>query len=117
MDGWTRYFGGAVGFGFGLLWMTTGLGSAIACLLLAGLGYGVAFTAERARASGSAFRLAARTPDTGALRMEGDDTALESDLPIYEPYETADDASSPLAAEADYGWPVAEPELAHTESA
>ena len=29
-------------------------------------------------------------------------------------YEPSDDASSPLAAEADYGWPVEQQELAHT---
>jgi len=29
-------------------------------------------------------------------------------------YEPSDDAYSPLAAEADYGWPVEEPEIAHT---
>jgi hypothetical protein len=74
-----RYLGGAVGFGFGAVWMTAGIGAAIACLLLAGLGFGVVFVAERAQAD-------ARTPDAYG--------------------EPADDASSPLAAEAEYGWPL-----------
>ena len=29
-------------------------------------------------------------------------------------YEPSDDASSALAAEVDYGWPVEQPEIAHT---
>ena len=46
MDSSVRYFGCAVGFGFGVLWMTQGLGAAILCLLLAGLGYGVVLAAD-----------------------------------------------------------------------
>ena len=45
MDSSLRYFGCVVGFGFGVLWMTEGLGAAILCLLLAGLGYGAVFVA------------------------------------------------------------------------
>ena len=74
-----RYLGGAVGFGFGAVWMTAGIGAAIACLLLAALGYGVVFVAERAQAN-------AITPAEDAL--------------------VPDDATSPLAAEAEYGWPL-----------
>lgn len=74
-----RYVGGAVGFAFGAVWMTAGIGPAIACLLLAGLGYGAVFVAERARA----------------------------DTQTREAYdEPSEDASSPLAAEAEYGWPL-----------
>jgi hypothetical protein len=76
VSGTLRYFGSAVGFGFGAVWMTAGIGSAIACVLLAAVGYGVVFAAERARA-GAAMR---------------DQELLE-------------DATSPLAAEAEYGWP------------
>jgi NAD(P)-dependent dehydrogenase (short-subunit alcohol dehydrogenase family) len=78
VDNSLRYVGGAVGFGFGALWMTAGIGAAIACLLLAALGYGVVFIAERAQAN-------ARTQDA---------------------HEPDDDATSPLAAEAEYGWPL-----------
>jgi hypothetical protein len=110
VDSWTRYFGCAVGFGFGVAWMTMGLGAAILCLLLAGLGYLAAFTAERARANGGTLRLPSRTLPAS------EELEVEPELPIYEPYEPADDATSPLAAEAEYGWPMAEPEIAHTEA-
>jgi hypothetical protein len=76
VDSTLRYFGSAVGFGFGALWMTAGVGAAIAAVLLAGLGYGVVFMAERAKANASTFD-----------------------------YEPLDDATSPLAAESEYGWP------------
>ena len=110
MDSSLRYFGCVVGFGFGVLWMTIGLGSAIACLLLAGLGYGVVFVAERARANPSAFRLSAQRPEVEDLPLRAEE--LNNDLGhVYEP---SDDASSPLAAESDYGWPVEQPELAPT---
>jgi len=85
--------------------MTLGLGSAILCLLLAGLGYGAVFVAGRAQADGMTRR---RASATDAHMVLDDEFELE--------YEPAEDATSPLAAEADYGWPVATPELAHTES-
>ena len=75
-----RYVGGAAGFGFGAVWMTAGIGAAIACLLLAGLGYGVVFVAERAQTN-----------------AHGRDA-----------YEESEDATSPLAAEAEYGWPLSD---------
>jgi hypothetical protein len=106
-----------VGFAFGVLWMTEGLGAAILCLLLAGLGYGAVFAAERARANPGAIRFPTRTP------------AVDEDLPLQAEelnhdlghiYEPSDDASSPLAAEAEYGWPLEQPEpereLVHTPS-
>jgi hypothetical protein len=77
-----RYLGSAAGFGFGALWMTVGIGSAIACLLLAALGYGVVYVAERAQAAQK------YGPGNGS----------------YD--EPRDDATSPLAAEAEYGWPA-----------
>jgi len=113
VDSSMRYFGCVAGFGFGVLWMTEGLGAAILCLLLAALGYGAVLVAERARANPETFRLPTRTP-------EADDV---EDLPLLAEelnhdlgrvYEPSDDAYSPLAAEADYGWPVEEPEIAHT---
>src|SRR5438477_12163583 len=56
MGGSLRYLGSAAGFGFGLVWMTVGLGSAIVCLLLAALGYCAVFMAERAVAEASTRR-------------------------------------------------------------
>jgi hypothetical protein len=112
VDSSLRYFGCLAGFAFGVLWMTEGLGAAILCLLLAGLGYGVVLVAERARANPSAFRLPTRTPQADDLPLR----AEELNLDLGHVYEPPDDASSPLAAEADYGWPTEAPELAHTES-
>jgi hypothetical protein len=97
-----RYFGCAAGFGFGVLWMTVGLGPAILCLLLAGLGYGVVFAAERARANPEAFRLPRRAPASDEFALTADELGLDHGY-VYEP---SDDASSPLSAEAEYGWPL-----------
>lgn len=112
MDSSMRYFGCLAGFGFGVLWMTEGLGAAILCLLLGALGYGAVLVAERARANPQSFRLSARTPE----RDEVEDLPLlaeELNHDLGHVYEPSDDASSPLAAAADYGWPVEEPEIAH----
>jgi hypothetical protein len=102
MDSSLRYFGCAMGFAFGLVWMTVGLGSAILCLVLGGLAYGAVFVAERAQAN-------ARTRQTGsdAPVLSLDEFELDDD-------ELQDDATSALAAEADYGWPLEEPEIAHS---
>ena len=114
MDGSLRYFGCTVGFAFGLLWMTLGLGPAILCLLLAGLGYGAVFVAERARENPETFRLPRRTPAADELSSAADEIAVDHGY-VYEP---SDDASSPLAAEAEYGWPLDDtPEVARTEVA
>jgi hypothetical protein len=110
VDSSQRYFGCVAGFGFGVLWMTEGLGAAILCLLLGALGYGVVFVAERARENPGAFRLQSRTPEEADLPRQAD----ELNLDLGHVYEPSEDASSPLAAEADYGWPVEEPEVAHT---
>jgi hypothetical protein len=100
-----RYFGCVAGFGFALVWMTVGLGAAILCALLAGLGYGAVFVAERARANPSATHKPA-----DAIAQMLDEFELDNEAQIE-----ADDATSPLAAEADYGWPVEEPEVARAE--
>lgn len=92
-----RYLGCAVAFGFGVVWMTVGLGAAIVCLLLAALGYGAVYVAERAEAN----RTLNQAPGTDGLPLPAD--AVELDLERYD--ELPDDATSPLAAEADYGWP------------
>jgi hypothetical protein len=112
VDSSLRYFGCLAGFGFGVLWMTEGIGAAILCLLLAGLGYGTVLVADRTRANPSTFRLPTRTPEAEAddLPIQADELNLDLGH-VYEP----DDASSPLAAEADYGWPTAEPELVKTQ--
>ena len=116
MDSSLRYFGCVAGFGFGVLWMTEGLGAAILCLLLAALGYGVVLVSERARANPDAFRLPSRTPGTQSEKEDLPLRAEELNLDLGHVYEPSDDASSPLAAEAEYGWPVETPELAHVES-
>ena len=110
MDSSLRYFGCVVGFGFGVLWMTEGLGAAILCLLLGGLGYGAVIVAERARANPGTFRLPSRTPETEDLPMQ----AEELNLDLGHVYEPPDDSSSALAADADYGWPTQAPEIVHT---
>jgi hypothetical protein len=76
VDSTLRYFGSALGFGFGALWMTAGIGAAIASVLLAGVGYGAVLMAERTKTN-----------------------------PSTRNSEQLDDATSPLAAEAEYGWP------------
>ena len=90
MGGSLRYAGSAAGFGFGVVWMTVGLGSAIVCLLLAALGYCAVFMAERAQAEAGTRRPPIQTTDA--------DLAPER-------VELSDDATTPLAAEAEYGWP------------
>jgi uncharacterized membrane protein len=100
-----RYFGFAVGFGFGVVWMTVGLGSAILCALLAGLGYGAVLVAERSRANASGTH---RPVDSIASML--DEFELDNEAHI------ADDATSPLAAEADYGWPIEQPNSVHAGS-
>ena len=110
MDSSLRYFGCVAGFAFGVLWMTEGLGAAILCLLLGAFGYGVVLVAEHAQANPSSFRLPTRAPEAGDLPVR----AEELNLDLGHVYEPSDDESSPLAAEADYGWPVEEQEIAHT---
>jgi hypothetical protein len=110
VDSSLRYFGSVVGFGFGVLWMTEGLGAAILCLLLGALGYGAVLVGERARENPGTFRLPSRTPESADLPAQ----AEELNLDLGHVYEPSDDASSPLAAEADYGWPTEAPEIVHT---
>jgi hypothetical protein len=97
-----RYFGCAVGFGFGLVWMTVGIGSAILVLLCAAFGYSVAFIAEHERAGLSRLRPATQSSyEDEPLRLE------EFELPHYAAHddEISDEAMEPVAAEAEYGWP------------
>jgi hypothetical protein len=97
-----RYFGCAVGFGFGVVWMTVGIGSAILVLLCAAFGYGVAFIAEHERAGLSKLRPASQSPaEDEPLRLE------ELEIAQYARHdnEISDEAMAPVTAEADYGWP------------
>ena len=108
MDSTMRYVGGAVGFAFGAMWMTVGIGSAIACLLLAALGYGAVWIAERAQANTNLQRPTVETFETDAdLPLTADELELEAasyDQGSYD--EPADRATRPVAAEVDYGWPT-----------
>jgi hypothetical protein len=101
VSGSWRYFGCAVGFGFGVVWMTVGAGSAILVLLCAALGYGVAFVAERERAGLSRLRPANRAPLREPLLLDDLDLARYT----HDDDELSDQAMAPVAAEADYGWP------------
>jgi hypothetical protein len=102
-----RCFGSAVGFGFGIVWMTLGASSAILVLLCGALGFGVAFIAEHERAAPDKLR-----PETeiGISEAEDEDQPLVRDdfrldeqepdddrLPVEEP--------APVVAHGDYGWP------------
>jgi hypothetical protein len=108
VDSSLRYFGCAVGFGFGVVWMTVGLGAAIVSLLLAALGYGAVVVAGRAQADGIARHSRVETLEAKARELAEIDLDRE---PYFEP---TDDATSPLAAEAEYGWPLAKPEVAQS---
>jgi hypothetical protein len=92
-----RLFGCAVGFAFGVVFMTVGLGSAIVCLLLAALGYGAVLLAERPEVR----RPLNRTSQVENLPIPAGGFELDHgpDVDVH------DDATTPLAAEAEYGWP------------
>ncbi|HEX5175140.1 MAG TPA: DUF2273 domain-containing protein [Gaiellaceae bacterium] len=107
----TRYLGTAAGFGFGVIWMTVGVGSAILVLLCAALGYGVVFVVERERAGTTKRRPASETPASETPPSEDflvDDFELEhferrdEQLPGIEP--TEDEVAS-ISSETGYGWP------------
>jgi hypothetical protein len=92
-----RYLGSVVGFGFGVVWMTAGLGSAIVSLLFAGLGYGVVFVAQRAQSNAGTGQWSRKTPGTPELALHE-----EFELDRRDSYETpADEAIAPEAE-----WPL-----------
>jgi hypothetical protein len=97
-----RYFGCAVGFGFGVMWMTVGIGSAILVLLCAALGYGMAFVAEHERAGLKRVR-----PSNEPVEAEDQLLLDEFELDRFERHDAdlPDDERAPVFAEADYGWP------------
>lgn len=98
-----RYFGSAVGFGFGVMWMTVGIGSAILTLLCAALGYGVVYVAERERAGLSRLR-----PASGSQAEDEPLSLDEFEIAHFERHDEEPSAEElvPVSAEADYGWPT-----------
>lgn len=101
-----RYLGTAVGFGFGVIWMTVGVGSAILVLLCAALGYGVVYVAERERAGLNRRRSSSETHASEDLLV--DDFELEHferrDEPLLDD-EPADVETASISSEMGYGWP------------
>lgn len=96
-----RFLGTAVGFGFGAVWMTVGVGSAIIVLLCAALGYGVVYVAERERAGFNRVSPSRETPATEDLLV--DDFELEH----FERHDEAEEdlEAASISSEIGYGWP------------
>lgn len=101
-----RYLGTAVGFGFGVVWMTVGIAPAILVLLCAALGFGAALIAERERAGTATLRPTSQTPAVEDLLV--DDFELDHferrDEELLED-EPSGDALAAVSGDADYGWP------------
>jgi hypothetical protein len=98
-----RYLGCGVGFGFGAVWMTLGLGPAILVFLCTALGCGVALIAEHEGASLSKLR-------PSNLTLSAEDEPLLRDEFEIDDYELHDDGRpeedlAPVGAQGDYGWP------------
>jgi hypothetical protein len=108
-----RNFGGAVAFGFAAVWIMASLAAAVVCLLAAVAAYGTVALAERVRAKLAARRRRPAISSPTQLALPGKPAQME-DLPlwadalnsdlghVYEPAAT----TSPLAREAEYGWPL-----------
>jgi hypothetical protein len=92
-----RYLGSLVGFGFGVVWMTAGLGSAIVALLFAGLGYGVVFVAERAQSNAGT----GRRPNEP---LQTDEPALDEKFELDHEHYDKLPADRPIEREAE--WPL-----------
>lgn len=103
-----RYLGTAVGFGFGAVWMTVGIASAILVLLCAALGFGIAFIAERERAGMSRLRPASPTPAAEDLLVDDfelDHFERRDELPLEDEPAADEEMAFSSAESADYGWP------------
>jgi hypothetical protein len=110
--GGLRYFVSAVAFGFAAVWIMASLAAALVCLGSAAVGYGVVFVAERRRAKRATRTSSSSISATRVFALPSSPTeedlplwanALNSDLGhIYDPSAT----TSPLSAEAEYGWPL-----------
>jgi hypothetical protein len=105
VSGSWRYVGAAAGFGFGVVWMTVGIGSAILVVLCAALGYSLAFVAQHERADLS------RRGTWKEARPVDDEPFLLDDLEIahYERHDDeppAEEEREPAAAQVEYGWPT-----------
>jgi uncharacterized membrane protein len=99
-----RILGCAVGFGFGVVWMTVGIGPAILVFLCTALGFGAAFIAEQDRASLSRLRPSTETPrveDEPLLRDEFE----PDDYERHDADELPEAEIAPVGAGGDYGWP------------
>lgn len=99
-----RYAGCAAGFGFGVVWMTIGLGPAILVLLCMGLGLGVAFIAEHERTDLKKLRPTRPAPspaDEPLLRDE-----YELDRYEIDHTELPEEEAASVGAEVEYGWPT-----------
>lgn len=98
-----RYLGCAVGFGFGVVWMTMGLGPAILVFLCTALGCGAAFIAEHDRAGWSRLRPSSQTLSAEDEPLLRDEFELDHFERIDD--ELPDEEAAPVAPRADYGWP------------
>jgi len=104
----SRYFGLAIGFGFGVIWMTLGVGQAILAILCAVLGYGAVYIVERERAGSSRLRPSIVTPATEEPLLEDFELdRFEFEQHGDEPLESepAGDEMALVSTEAGYGWP------------
>ena len=105
----SRYLGLAVGFAFGVIWMTLGVGPAILAVLCAALGYGAVYIVERERAGSPRLRPSIETPLTEVPLLEDFELdrfefeQLDEQPPDSEP---AGDERALVSTEAGYGWPT-----------
>lgn len=100
-----RYVGCAVGFGFGVVWMTLGLGPAILVLLCMGLGLGAAFIAEHERADLKKLRRTRQVPSPADEPLLRDEYELDryeiDDIELPE-----EEVATSVGGEVEYGWPT-----------
>lgn len=101
MCSWSRCLGGAVGFGFGVMWMSVGLGAAIVSLLLAGLGYGAVLAAERAQVSAATRRANGTPAAEESLELDGFELGRFDRHDAERPNAEMAALSTPV----EYGWP------------